>query len=145
MCVHPRWRRRNVAARLVDRLVETMVELDGIRILMTDTDPKNKRAMKFFAARGFTEHHPHVYLCSNLEANPHYAHLRREGLREQRSRASVRRQSAPSPVSTVVVDQGPAGKPKKGLRKGVRPSQAARATAEVIRRQRKVGRDSVTH
>jgi hypothetical protein len=126
MCVHPRWRRRNVAARLVDRLVETMVELDGIRILMTDTDPKNKRAMKFFAARGFTEHHPHVYLCSNLDANPHYAHLRREGQREKRAHAQVRRQSAPSPVSTVVVDPGPAGKPEPRRRKGHKPASAIR-------------------
>jgi ribosomal protein S18 acetylase RimI-like enzyme len=143
MCVHPRWRRRNVAARLVDRLVETMVELDGIRILMTDTDPKNKRAMKFFAARGFTEHHPHIYLCSNLDANPHYAHLRREGQREQRSHTNVRRQSAPSPVSTVVVDPGPAaGKPKPRLRTGTKPATAARARAI---RPSKAIRHSVTH
>jgi ribosomal protein S18 acetylase RimI-like enzyme len=108
MCVHPRWRRRNVAARLVDRVVEAMVEVDGIRILMTDTDPDNRRAMKFFAARGFTEQHPHVYLSSNLEANPHFAHLRREAFREPRN--ATRRRSLPSPVSTVLVDAGPAHK-----------------------------------
>ena len=104
MCVHPRWRRRNVAARLVDWLVETMVEVDGIRILMTDTDPENKRAMAFFAARGFTEQHPHVYLSTNLEANPHFAHLRREAFREPRN--ATRRRALPSPVSAVLVGAG---------------------------------------
>ena len=94
MCVHPRWRRRNVAARLVDRVVEAMVEVDGIRILMTDTDPANKRAMAFFAARGFTDQHPHVYLSTNLEANPHFAHLRREAFREPRN--ATRRRALPN-------------------------------------------------
>ncbi|HTT10315.1 MAG TPA: GNAT family N-acetyltransferase [Burkholderiaceae bacterium] len=127
MCVHPRWRRRNVAARLVDRLVEMMVELDGIRILMTDTDPENKRAMSFFAARGFTEQHPHVYLCSNLDTNPHYAHLRRDGSREQRARAGIRRHSAPSPVSAVVVDSGPTGTARPRPRSGSRSRRSRTA------------------
>src|SRR5512147_771182 len=105
MCVHPRWRRRNVAARLVDRLVETMVESEGIRIVMADTDPENERAMKFFAAHGFTEQHPHVYLSTNLEANPHFAHLRRDAFREPRN--PTRRRSLPGPLSTVLVDPGP--------------------------------------
>lgn len=78
MCVHPRWRRRGIAARLIDTLVETMVDLDGIRILMADTDPRNLRAIRFFHTCGFTDEHPHIYLCSNLESNPRYAHLRRQ-------------------------------------------------------------------
>ena len=126
MCVHPRWRRRNVAARLVDRLVETMVEVDGIRILMTDTDPENRRAMKFFAARGFTEQHPHVYLSSNLEANPHYAHLRRDAFREPRN--ATRRRGLPSPVSTVLVGGGPQ---KKSAPKGGKKGKAARGKAGI--------------
>ncbi len=124
MCVHPRWRRRNVAARLVDRLVETMVEVDGIRILMTDTDPENRRAMKFFADRGFTDQHPHVYLSSNLEANPHYAHLRRDAFREPRD--ATRRRALPSPVSTVLVGAGPQ---KKSASKGRKKDKAARGKA----------------
>ncbi len=129
MCVHPRWRRRNVAARLVDRLVETMVEIDGIRILMTDTDPENERAMKFFAARGFNEQHPHVYLCSNLETNPHYAHLRREAFRTPSHAA--RRSSLPSPVSSVLVDSGPPARSPDRTRKADQPRRvdATRATA----------------
>lgn len=115
MCVHPRWRRRNVAARLVDWLVEAMVEVDGIRILMTDTDPENRRAMKFFAARGFTDQHPHVYLSTNLEANPHFAHLRRDAFREPRN--ATRRRALPSPVSTVLVGAGPKKEKPAGNRR----------------------------
>jgi ribosomal protein S18 acetylase RimI-like enzyme len=111
MCVHPRWRRRKVAARLVDWLVEAMIETDAIRILMADTDPNNERAMKFFAARGFNDQHAHVYLSSNLDTNPRYAHLRREALREPRR--PVAHRETPSPVSAVVVDAGPVTKPKK--------------------------------
>lgn len=115
MCVDPRWRRRNVAARMVDRVVEAMVETDGIRILMTDTDPQNKRAMKFFAARGLTEQHPHVYLSSNLDANPHYKQLRRDALRDPRK--TPLRRSVPSPVSAVLVDTKPSAKKKAKLKK----------------------------
>jgi ribosomal protein S18 acetylase RimI-like enzyme len=135
MCVHPRWRRRNVAARLVDRLVETMVEVDGIRILMTDTDPENRRAMKFFAARGFTEQHPHVYLSSNLETNAHYAHLRRDAFREPRN--ATRRRALPSPVSTVLVGAGPK---KPSAPKAGKKGKAARGKAGIAPAGKKRGK-----
>lgn len=140
MCVHPRWRRRNVAARLVDRLVETMVDTDGIRILMTDTDPQNKRAMKFFAARGFNEQHPHVYLSSNLEANAHYAHLRRDAFREPRN--ATRRRSLPAPVSTVQIGAGPA---PKAIAKAHKPLKEAAGDGEVIVPRRKADKHATRH
>jgi ribosomal protein S18 acetylase RimI-like enzyme len=141
MCVHPRWRRRNVAARLVDRLVETMVESDGIRILMTDTDPQNKRAMKFFAARGFNEQHPHVYLSSNLEANPHYAHLRRDAFREPRS--TKRRRNLPAPVSTVQVGVKP---PRKALAKAHKKLKAAESKdGQVVLLRKKLDKHATRH
>lgn len=116
MCVHPRWRRHGVAARLMDRLVETMVENDGIRILMADTDPNNKKAMKFFAARGFDAQHPHVYLCSNLDTNPHYAHLRDESKEHRARSGTTRRQSAPpspNPAATSLPTPALVRKPKR--------------------------------
>jgi len=132
MCVHPRWRRRNVAARLVGRLVETMVEVDGIRILMTDTDPENKRAMKFFAARGFTDQHPHVYLSTNLETNSHFVHLRREAFREPRH--ATRRRALPSPVSTVLVGSGPQ---EEAAAKGRKKVKATRGEHDIAQREKK--------
>jgi ribosomal protein S18 acetylase RimI-like enzyme len=143
MCVHPRWRRRNVAARLVDRLVETMVEDEGIRILMTDTDPQNKRAIKFFAARGFTDQHPHVYLSTNLDTNPHFAHLRRDNLREPRP--AKRRRSLPSPVPGVLVDAGSMRKAKVKAGKEAKATLHALDKATAIRPRKKLEKHSVRH
>lgn len=75
LCSHDLWAREGVAGKLVDKLVEIMVEEDGIRIIMADTDPDNHRAVRFFAKKGFTDTKPHLYLSSNLEHNPHYAPL----------------------------------------------------------------------
>jgi ribosomal protein S18 acetylase RimI-like enzyme len=75
LCSHDLWAREGVAGKLVDKLVEIMVEEDGIRIIMADTDPDNHRAVRFFSKKGFTDTKPHLYLSSNLEHNPHYAPL----------------------------------------------------------------------
>lgn len=75
LCSHTNWGREGVASKLVDKLVEVMVEEDGIRIIMADTDPENARAVKFFEKKGFSNQKAHLYLSSNLEHNDHYAHL----------------------------------------------------------------------
>lgn len=75
LCSHDLWAREGVAGKLVDKLVEIMVEEDGIRIIMADTDPDNHRAVRFFSKKGFSDTKPHLYLSSNLEHNPHYAPL----------------------------------------------------------------------
>jgi hypothetical protein len=67
-----------------------------------------------------------VYLSSNLEANPHYAHLRRDAFREPRN--ATRRRGLPSPVSTVLVGGGPQ---KKSAPKGGKKSKAARGKAGI--------------
>ena len=75
LCAHPGWQREGVASDLVDSLVEIMVEEDGIRIMMADTDPENQRAVRFFQKKGFTDEKPHLYLSTNLEHNDHYKEL----------------------------------------------------------------------
>jgi ribosomal protein S18 acetylase RimI-like enzyme len=75
LCAHPSWQREGVASELVDSLIETMIEEDGIRIMMADTDPQNQRAVKFFHKKGFTNDKPHVYLSTNLELNKNYKDL----------------------------------------------------------------------
>ena len=72
VCAHPNWLREGVASRLVDELVELMIETDGIRIVMADTDPENERAVRFFERMGFTNRKAHLYLSSNLEQNDRY-------------------------------------------------------------------------
>lgn len=75
LCSHSDWAREGVAGKLVDKLVEIMVEQAGIRMVMADTDPENVRAVKFFNKKGFTTEKPHLYLTSNLEHNEQYGHL----------------------------------------------------------------------
>lgn len=75
LCAHPKWTRAGVATRLVDKLVERMIENDGIRIVMADTDPENERAVRFFEKMGFVDRQSHVYLSSNIEQNERYQSL----------------------------------------------------------------------
>lgn len=72
LCSHENWAREGVASKLVDKLVEIMIEEEGIRIIMADTDPENVRAVRFFTKKGFTDQKPHLYMSSNLEHNPLY-------------------------------------------------------------------------
>jgi len=74
-CTYTPWARAGIAGKLLDKLVESMIENEGIRIIMADTDPDNIPAVKFFSKKGFLDQKPHVYLSTNLEANPRYAHL----------------------------------------------------------------------
>ena len=74
-CTYTPWARAGIAGRLLDKLIEAMIEHEGIRIIMADTDPENEPAVKFFTKKGFLEQKPHVYLSTNLETNPRYAHL----------------------------------------------------------------------
>ena len=39
LCSHDKWSREGVASKLMDKIIETMVENEGIRIIMADTDP----------------------------------------------------------------------------------------------------------
>lgn len=84
LCAHTNWLREGVATRLVDKLVERMIENDGIRIVMADTDPENGRAVRFFERMGFTNRKAHLYLSSNLEQNDRY----KDSLEEYRQNES---------------------------------------------------------
>lgn len=75
LCSHESWARSHVASKLMDELVKIMVEEDGIRIVMADTDPDNIPAVRFFEKKGLTDQKAHVYMSSNLELNPAYRDL----------------------------------------------------------------------
>jgi len=72
--VNPAFHRRGVADKLVDRLVERMID-DGARFMMVDTDPENTPALKFFARKGFGNIRKHVYLSMNLSKHEYYGKL----------------------------------------------------------------------
>jgi ribosomal protein S18 acetylase RimI-like enzyme len=91
LCAHPKWSREGVAGQLMDELVEIMVENEGIRIIMADTDPENERAVNFFTKKGLVDQKPHLYLSSNLEQNPQYRSLLIKYRQENSSEAEAAR------------------------------------------------------
>lgn len=72
--VAPNYQRRGVADKLVDKLVERMID-DGARFMMVDTDPENLPALKFFTRKGFGNMRQHVFLSLNLSEHDYYGRL----------------------------------------------------------------------
>jgi ribosomal protein S18 acetylase RimI-like enzyme len=72
--VAPDYQRRGVADKLVDKLVERMID-DGARFMMVDTDPENVPAVKFFARKGFGNIRKHIFLSMNLSKHEYYGRL----------------------------------------------------------------------
>ena len=72
--VAPNFQRRGVADKLVDKLVERMID-DGARFMMVDTDPENLPALKFFTRKGFGNMRQHVFLSLNLSEHDYYGRL----------------------------------------------------------------------
>lgn len=89
--VSPQFQRRGVADRLVDKIVERMIE-EGVRFMLVDTDPANIPAIKFFTRKGFGNARKHVYLSMNLTKHEYYGKLiayerdKSERVRHRRSR-----------------------------------------------------------
>jgi ribosomal protein S18 acetylase RimI-like enzyme len=72
--VNPAFQRRGVADRLVDKLVERMID-DGARFMMVDTDPENLPAVNFFARKGFGNIRKHIFLSMNLSKHEYFGKL----------------------------------------------------------------------
>ena len=72
--VSPNFQRQGVGDRLVDTMVERMVE-DGVRFMLVDTDPANTPAVKFFTRKGFGNIRQHIFLSMNLSKHAHYGRL----------------------------------------------------------------------
>ncbi len=77
IAVDPSYRRLSVARRLLDRLTSRLIE-DGARMMLVDTDPENKDAMKFFKRAGYGKEVRHVYMSRNLTGTTEYQRRRRE-------------------------------------------------------------------
>jgi len=72
--VSPSFQRRGVADKLVDKMVERMIE-DGARFMLVDTDPANIPAVKFFTRKGFGNIRQHIFLSMNLSKHEQYGRL----------------------------------------------------------------------
>lgn len=72
--VSPDFQRRGIADKLVDKIIERMIE-EGVRFMLVDTDPTNEPALKFFTRKGFGNARRHVYLSLNLSKHDFYGRL----------------------------------------------------------------------
>ncbi|MFW5741029.1 MAG: GNAT family N-acetyltransferase [Myxococcota bacterium] len=73
--VSPSLGRRGLGKRLLSRITDVFVEY-GARMILIDTDPTNRAAMKFFRNEGFGQEQPHVYMAKNLTRDPAYVRHR---------------------------------------------------------------------
>lgn len=71
------FKRRGVATRLLRQLTSRFIERNA-RIMLVDTDERNKQALAFFRKHGFGQEVRHIYLSQNLDDHPE-AIARREG------------------------------------------------------------------
>lgn len=65
--IDPEFARRGIAGKLFDEFRNIMEE-EGVRILIVDTQADNKKAIQFFKKQGFTNPIDHVYMTLNLES-----------------------------------------------------------------------------
>ena len=68
LAVDPKFEGRGVAGKLFDEFRDIMDE-QGIRMLMVDTQADNERAIDFFTRKGFSNPIDHVYMTLNIK-NP---------------------------------------------------------------------------
>jgi len=109
--VNPNFQRRGVADRLVDTLVERMIE-DGARFMLVDTDPANAPAVKFFTRKGFGNIRQHIFLSMNLSKHEYFGRLiayerqkaERAGYRVARAR-TIRTGKPEATTSEVVLNR----------------------------------------
>jgi ribosomal protein S18 acetylase RimI-like enzyme len=64
--VDPEYQRLGVARKLFNHFRELMEE-DGVRILVVDTEADNHGAIHFFKSIGFNSPEEHIYLSMNME------------------------------------------------------------------------------
>ncbi|MEH2234321.1 MAG: GNAT family N-acetyltransferase [Nostoc sp.] len=107
--VSPKYQRRGVADKLVDKVVARMIE-DGARFMLVDTDPTNTSALKFFSRKGFGNTRQHIFLSMNLSKHEYYGrlidyeHQKAERAGYRRSRPAIRARKADSVANEVVLN-----------------------------------------
>ncbi|MDM9584423.1 GNAT family N-acetyltransferase [Nostoc sp. GT001] len=107
--VSPKYQRRGVADKLVDKVVARMIE-DGARFMLVDTDPTNTSALKFFSRKGFGNTRQHIFLSMNLSKHEYYGrlidyeHQKAERADYKRSRPAIRARKADSVANEVVLN-----------------------------------------
>lgn len=75
LAVEPALKRGGIATRLIETITDAFIQ-SGARIMIADTDPDNRAAVKLFHKHGFVHEERHVYLSKNLAKHPRYQDLR---------------------------------------------------------------------
>ncbi len=107
--VSPKYQRRGVADKLVDKVVARMIE-DGARFMLVDTDPTNTSALKFFNRKGFGNIRQHIFLSMNLSKHEYYGklidyeHQKAERAGYKRARPAIRARKPDSVANEVVLN-----------------------------------------
>jgi ribosomal protein S18 acetylase RimI-like enzyme len=133
LCSHESWGREGVASKLMDKLVEIMIENEGIRIIMADTDPANDRAVRFFIKKGLTDQKPHLYMSSNLEQNPYY----RELLVQYRQENSNEAEKAKRKMRKLLLEKKRLVNSKKKASLNPQSRSSAAAYSEPVKKKKK--------
>ncbi len=64
--VDPKYTRKGVGGMLLEQF-RSLMEKEGVRILMVDTQADNLPAIEFFRNKGFEKPTNHVYMTMNLQ------------------------------------------------------------------------------
>lgn len=123
--VSPRYQKRGVGDKLVDRLVERMIE-DGVRLMLVDTDPRNIPAVKFFKRKGFGSKRDHIVLSMNLEKHDKYGRLiERERERERQEKEERKLNRARAAAVRKAREAAVAGTPEEPPQGSEAPGMAS--------------------
>ena len=68
-------KRKGIATLLIAEITDAFIHA-GARMMIVDTDAKNKAAIKLFRKHHFLHEDRHVYLSKSLVSHPKYKHLR---------------------------------------------------------------------
>jgi ribosomal protein S18 acetylase RimI-like enzyme len=75
LAVNPELKRSGIASKLISAITEAFIRA-GARMMIVDTDARNKAAIKLFRKHDFLHEDLHVYLSKNLTSHPDYQRLR---------------------------------------------------------------------
>ena len=75
LAVDPALKRSGIASKLISAITDAFIRA-GARMMIVDTDARNKPAIKLFRKHNFLREDLHVYLSKNLTSHPDYRRLR---------------------------------------------------------------------
>ncbi|HYQ73055.1 MAG TPA: GNAT family N-acetyltransferase [Gammaproteobacteria bacterium] len=85
LAVNPELKRSGIASKLIGGITDAFIRA-GARMMIVDTDARNKPAIKLFRKHDFLHEDLHVYLSKNLTSHPDYRRLRgkKQGIPQKR-------------------------------------------------------------